>query len=64
MVCGLNVTVLCGLGELELEAFGGGRRGDDSAAAEAITGMSGVFLTRFTGILSWIYAILWILGNC
>ena len=36
MVCGLNVTVLCGLGGLEFEAVGGGRRGDVSVGAEAM----------------------------
>ena len=36
MVCGLKVTVLCGLGAVELEGVGGGRSGDVSVEAEAI----------------------------
>ena len=38
VVCGLNVTVLCGLGELELEDVGGGRSGDVSVEDEAMVG--------------------------
>ena len=38
VVCGLNVTVLCGLGEWELESVGGGRSGDVSVEVEAIAG--------------------------
>ena len=40
VVCGLKVTVLGGLGEMELEGVGGGRSGDVSLAVEAIAGMS------------------------
>ena len=36
MVCGLKVTVLCGLGAVELEGVGGGKSGDVSVEAEAI----------------------------
>ena len=39
-MCGLNVTVLCGLGGVELEGVGGGRSGDVSLEVEAIAGMS------------------------
>lgn len=39
VVCGLKVTVLCGLGEVELEGAGGGKSGDVSVEAEAIAGM-------------------------
>ena len=40
VVCGLNVTVLCGLADVELEGVGGGRSGDVSVEVEAIAGMS------------------------
>ena len=38
VVCGWNVTVLCGLGEGELEDVGGGKRGDASVEVEAMAG--------------------------
>ena len=38
VVCGLNVTVLGGLGEWELESVGGGRSGDVSVEVEAMAG--------------------------
>ena len=40
------MTVLCGLGEVELEDVGGGRSGDVSVEVEAIAGMRLLFLTR------------------
>lgn len=48
VVCGLKVTVLCGLGEVELEGVGGGRSGDVSVEVEAIAGMRQMFLMQFT----------------
>lgn len=48
MVCGLNVTVLCGLGGMELEGVECGRSGDVSVEVEAIRGMRPIFLTRST----------------
>ena len=48
VVCGLNVTVLCGLGELELEGVGGGRSGDVSVEDEAIVGTQVWLPRRFT----------------
>lgn len=53
MVCGLNVTVLCGLLEVELESVGGGRSGDASVEVEAIAGMKLLSLTQSTYGLSW-----------
>lgn len=52
VVCGLKVTVLCGFEELELEAVGGDRSGDDSVEVEAIPSMRFLFLTQFTRISS------------
>lgn len=43
VVCGLKVTVLCGLGGLELDGAGGGRSGDVSVGGEAIAGTSYCF---------------------
>lgn len=48
VVCGLNVTVLCGLGDVELEGVGGGRSGDVSAEVEAIADMRVFLLPGFT----------------
>ena len=43
MVCGLKVTVLCGLGAVELEGVGGGKSGDVSVEAEAIAADTRLF---------------------
>lgn len=41
------MTVLCGLGEVELEGAGGGRSGDVSVEAEAIADMRLWFLRNW-----------------
>lgn len=43
VVWGLNVTVLCVLGEWEVEDVGGGRSGEVSVEVEAIAGLKGLF---------------------
>lgn len=43
VVCGWNVTVLCGLGEEEVEDVGGGSRGDVSVEAEAMAGTTIIY---------------------
>ena len=44
------MTVLCGLGGLELEAVGGGRRGDVSVEVEAMADI-GVFFFLLSSFL-------------
>lgn len=63
VVCGLNVTVLCGLGEVELEGVGEGRSGDVSVEVEDIAGMrfipDAVYKKSILGV-----AFLWSLDRC
>ena len=48
VVCGLKVTVLWGLGGVELEGVGCGRSGDVSVELEGMAGVRLLRLTRFT----------------
>lgn len=47
------MTVLCVLGEWEVEGVGGGRSGEVSVEVEAIAGLKGFFLIRLRYILSY-----------